>query len=115
MANLTTSQQIRKAKNRGLNMVELAQMKAIARKETEKMEVQATEKAFVLMLGIPLILLKEDYWQKSFNKRGKQFIEDCYSLFDSVQQGVVTYKELIDQISELGIDIEAEWLEAKNG
>lgn len=113
MANPKIKKQIKKAKNSGMSMIELARIKEVAKRETAKMEQVAMEKAFVLMLGIPLVLLKEDYWQKSFNKKGKKFINDCASLFDSIQEGIVTYEELVEQISECGIDIETEWLNVR--
>ena len=64
MANPKIKNQIKKAKNSGMSMIELARIKEVAKRETAKMEQVAIEKAFVLMLGIPLVLLKEDYWQK---------------------------------------------------
>ena len=56
--------QINAARKKGLSPLELAQMKAIAKKHAESMEQEATEKAFVLMLAIPCLILGEDYWKK---------------------------------------------------
>ena len=54
------------------------------------MEQEATERAFLYMLSIPLIILFEDYWQKTAKKKAPKFIEDVASLYESVQMGIVT-------------------------
>jgi len=109
-------QQIKKAKNKGLSPLELAQMKAIAKKHAEAMEQEATERAFLYMLSIPLIILFEDYWKKTAKKKAPKFIEDVASLYESVQMGVVTEQQLADSLYELaGVKIEAEWLERRCG
>lgn len=107
-------QQIKKAKSKGLSPLELAQMKAIAKKHAEAMEQEATERAFLYMLSIPLIILFEDYWQKTAKKKAPKFIEDVASLYESVQMGIVTEQQLADSLYELaGVKIEAEWMDKR--
>ena len=118
MGNKRVNQQIRKAKGAGMSTVQVAQMRAIAKKEADKMAEEAeriaTERAFLFMLAIPLNILVYDYWQKSAKKRMPEFIEKVLSLYDSVEKGVVTDQELADLLSEYGgIDFKAEWLRAK--
>ena len=100
-----------------MSNIELLQMREIARKEAEKMENEATEKAFLYMLAIPLNILFHDYWQKSAKKKAPKFIEDVISYYHSVQEGVVSDQELADLLYDLaGVKITAEWLErVKNG
>lgn len=106
--------QINAARKKGLSPLELAQMKAIAKKHAESMEQEATEKAFVLMLAIPCLILGEDYWKKTAKKRIPQFVEDCASMYESFQMGVLTYQDMLDSLKEMAdITIEAAWLEAK--
>lgn len=114
MANKKLHSQIQKAKKGGLSMVELAHMKAIAQKKAEECERVAQEKAFVLMLGIPLAVLVEDYWNKSAKSRIPKFIEDCMSAYESVLSGTLTYEDLAEMIREYAdVEIEAEWLKCK--
>ena len=113
--NKKVCNQIKRAKGQGMNMVDLARMKAVAKKEAEKMEQRATEQAFVYMLAIPTLVLANDYWSKTAKKKIPQFIEDVVSLYESVQMGVVTEEELIRDLYELaGTTVDAEW-EKNNG
>jgi len=49
-------------------------------------------------------------------KKVPQFIADVISLYESVQMGVVTHKQLTDDLRELaGVDIEAEWIKGREG
>lgn len=104
-------QQMKRAKNKGISPLELAQMKAIAKKQAEAMEQEAIEKAFLYMLSIPLIVLFKNYWQKTAKKKAPKFIEEVASLYEAVQSGTVTEQELANTLYELsGVKIEAEWL-----
>lgn len=107
--------QMKKAKKAGMTTMDVLYMREIARKEAQKMEQTATERAFLYMLAIPLIILFEDYWQKTAKKKAPKFIEDVASLYESVQMGVVSEQQLADSLYELaGVKIEAEWLDRGN-
>lgn len=109
--------QMQMARQKGMSNIDLLRMREIARKEAEKMENEATEKAFLYMLAIPLNILVHDYWSKSAKKRAPRFIADVISLYESVQEGVVTDEELADLLYNMaGVKIEADWLKgAKDG
>ena len=52
--------------------------------------------------------------RKQQRKKAPKFIEDCCSLYEAVQQGVVTDRQLADFLQDIaGITIEAEWLNNK--
>lgn len=103
--------QMKRAKKAGIPPLEVQRMREIAKKEAQKMEQTATERAFLYMLSIPLIILFEDYWQKTAKKKAPKFIEDVASLYESVQMGVVSEQQLADALYELaGVKIEAEWI-----
>lgn len=109
--NNKVKQQMKKAKRVGMTPLEVLRMREIARKEAQKMETEATEKAFLYMLAIPLQVLAFDYWPKSAKKRMPKFIEDVISLYESVQMGIVTDEELAADLYEYsGVEINAEWL-----
>ena len=106
--------QVNKAKKLGMSNADLLRMREIAKKEAKKMETEATERSFLYMLAIPLNVLFNDYWQKTAKKKAPRFIEDCCSLYEAVQQGVVTDRQLADFLQDMaGITIEAEWLNNK--
>jgi hypothetical protein len=106
--------QMKMVKNKGMSNLDLLRMREIARKEAQKMENEATEKSFLYMLAIPLNVLVNDYWSKSAKKRAPKFIEDVISLYESVQEGVVTDKQLADLLFDMaGVKIEADWLKGE--
>lgn len=61
--------QMQMAKKRGMNNVDLLRMREIAKQEAKKMELEATEKAFLYMMAIPLNVLASDYWSKTAKKQ----------------------------------------------
>ena len=69
-----------KARNMGMSNVDLLMVKESAKKAAKTIEKEATEKAFLYMLAIPLNVLFNDYWKKSAKKRAPKFIEDVMSL-----------------------------------
>ena len=104
-----------KARNMGISNVDLLKIKESAKKAAQTMEKEATEKAFLYMLAIPLNVLFNDYWQKSAKKRAPKFIEDVMNLYDAVQQGVVSDKQLADLLDELaGVKIDADWMKGND-
>ena len=105
----------KKAKKAGLSPLEVLQMKEIAAKHAQAMENEATEKAFLFMLAIPLNVLVHEYWSKTAKKRAPKFIEEVISLYQSVEAGVVTEQQLADLLNEyVGIEVNAEWLKQKH-
>ena len=110
--------QMRKAKQQGMSNIDLLRMQEIAKREANRMsdeaEKIATEKAFLLMLGIPLNILFHDYWKKSAKKRMPQFIKEVLSLYEAVEMGVVDFKEVSDLVYDLsGVKYEAEWMKGR--
>ena len=107
-------QQIR-ARRMGMSNVDLLMVKESAKKAAKTIEKEATEKAFLYMLAIPLNVLFNDYWQKSAKKRAPKFIEDVMSLYEAVQNGVVSDKQLADLLDELaGVKIDADWMKGND-
>lgn len=88
-----------------------AKMERDRRKEEKKAVDIAREQAFIMMIAIPINILASDYWEKSAKKRIPEFTDKVVSLYEAVQQGVVTYEEMVDDIKRLsGMEITAEWL-----
>ena len=107
-------QQIR-ARKLGMSNVDLLMVKESAKKAAKTIEKEATERAFLYMLAIPLNVLFNDYWQKSAKKRAPKFIEDVMNLYDAVQQGVVSDKQLANLLYELaGVKIDADWMKGND-
>lgn len=96
---------IRALSKHGLTPLEIARVKATAEAESKKAERQACASAIILMLAIPAMILKEDYWKHASVSKMKKFILDCYSLFDSWDRGHVSNEELYEFLQdECGID-----------
>lgn len=107
-------QQMKKMRQKGMSPLEMAQMKAIAKKHADEMVQEANEKAFIQLLAIPCLILGEDYWKKTAKQKIPKFIEDVASLYESYQQGNVTDQDLADALYDMAeIEIEAAWLEAR--
>lgn len=101
---------VKKVKRSGLTNADIYNMQVLAQKH----ERIAKEKAFVYMLAIPLDILANDYWSKTASKRLPEFIKKVMSLFDSLDNGVVTHQELLELIEKYsGIHLEVEWNELR--
>lgn len=59
-------------------------------------------KALVLMLAIPMEVLMNDYWQKSFHTRIKGFMDKVIELYTAWQDGDVDIQDFIDDLWEYG-------------
>jgi ribosomal protein S27AE len=88
------------AKKNGIPLNRVWQMHEIAKKQADKMEQEATARAFLGQLAIPLNILVHEHWPKSAKKKAPKFIDDVLSLQDSWIRGVVTDKELEDLLFE---------------
>lgn len=117
MAKNRMFNQMKMARQSGLTPVDLAKMRAVARKETIAVENEIFEKSFLYMLAIPLNVLVNDYWSKSAKRRAPKFIDDVLSLYESVRDGYVTEEELAALLEEYAkVTVNKEWLEKiRNG
>lgn len=103
--------QMNRAKKAGMSNVDLLKIREAAKKEAQRMEQQATERAFLYMLAIPLNVLFNDYWEKTARRKAPKFIEEVISLYEAVQNGIVSEQQLAELLDDLaGVKIEAEWM-----
>ena len=101
-------------RRKGFSDAERAYMYGIARKASREMESDAAEKAFLYMLAIPLNVLADRGLITHDN--AADYIQDVASLYLSVQDGVVTEKDLADLFKEYaGVEITAEWMDRITG
>ena len=115
MAKTKRQQQIARMRKMGFNNNQIGVVLESANKKADELQRIAKEKAFLYMLAIPLNVLVNDYWEKSARKRIPKFIEDVISLYEAVQEGVVTDEQLADLLYEYaGVKIEADWLKGEN-
>lgn len=114
MAKSKRQQQIARMRKMGFNNNQIGVVLESANKKADELQRIAKEKAFLYMLAIPLNVLVNDYWEKSARKRIPKFIEDVISLYEAVQEGVVTDEQLADLLYEYaGVKIEADWLKGE--
>jgi uncharacterized protein YdiU (UPF0061 family) len=68
----------------------------------DAIEVMA-ERAFILMLALPLeVLITENYWKKSAKKKLPKFMDEVLRLYTGYQNGQITLKEMEDDLWEFG-------------
>lgn len=98
----------------GLSATELGKIRKMSEEAANKMETQATEKAILYMLAIPISVLCTDYWEKSAKKRIPEFAKKVWSLYKSVEMGCVTDEDLAQMLDDFaGMKFEADWLKKK--
>lgn len=109
-----TRKQMNKARKAGLTETDLLMIKEMSRKAAAKVEKEATERAFLYMLAIPLNVLASDYWPKTAKRRTHKYIKGVLDLYAAVQEGIVSEQELADFLDEMaGIRVQAAWMTAK--
>ena len=115
MAKSKRQQQIQRMRKMGFNNNQISVILESSNKKADELQRIAKEKAFLYMLAIPLNVLVNDYWEKSARKRIPKFIEDVISLYEAVQEGVVSEQQLADLLDEYaGVKIEADWLKGES-
>ena len=82
----------------------LAKERRKAYEEASKIAGQkSVDIAWQLMLAIPCeVLLGDNYWSKTAKKRLPKFVDDCLSLYNSYNAGILTLAELRDDLWEWG-------------
>lgn len=77
--------------------------------KTDAME-EASERAFLLMLSIPVMVLHDKFGQlMRRDGRTEKFIELCLDLYDSFEKGYVTLEDLKATLrEETGFSVEKE-------
>lgn len=97
--------------NPKINRIDIFKAKQIADQKGKEIEKEATEKAFLYMLAIPLNILCADYWSKTAKRKVPEYIHQVFELYQSVQEGRVTNEELATFLKDMAdVTIEAEWL-----
>ena len=96
---MSRQRSFQKMRHNGFSDSERAFMYLTARKASREMEDDATEKAFLYMLAIPLNVLVGDGLINKDN--AAEYIHDVASLFLSVQNGLVSDQELADLRKEV--------------
>lgn len=61
---------------------------------------EAVDKAFLLMLAIPVMVLHDKWWEKSAKKRCPKFVDQCLDLYDSFEKDYVTLEDLKQCLEE---------------
>lgn len=94
----------------GLSSADIARMYGIAHQASREMEQDATERAFLYMLAIPLNVLADN--GTITHDTAETYIRDVISLYSSVEAGVVTEQDLADLLKDYtGIEITADWMD----
>lgn len=86
------------------------QIATIRRQAIKEMEEELTRKTVrralavskALMVAVTMNVLGHCYWQKSADKKLNKLMEECNSLFDSIESGVISINELIQDTADMG-------------
>lgn len=87
-----------------------AQIKAIKRDAIKSMENKlmrdtvnrAVAVSRSLMVAVTMNVLGHCYWEKTADKRLPKLMEECNSLYDSIEAGVISINELIQDTAKMG-------------
>ena len=103
-------QSFQKMRKSGMSSADIARMYSIAHQASREMEQDATERAFLYMLAIPLNVLADRGLIDHDN--AAEYLKDVASLYLSVQDGIVSEKDLADLLMEYaGVEITADWMD----
>jgi hypothetical protein len=83
------------------NMVHERIEKELVRMKQEAME-EAVNTAMLLLLSLPLKVLMEHYWTKSYPKRMPEFINYVLVYYEQWQKGELDMDELREELWEYG-------------
>lgn len=74
----------------------------------QKAVMEASKQAFILMLGIPLIVMRDEF---GFGKkRLERFIDRAIDQYDSFDKGYITLDDLINTIfEETGVEVKTKF------
>ena len=86
------------------------QIVAIRTKAIKDMEEELTRKTVkraiavskALMVAVPFNVLGHCYWEKTAGKKLNKLMEECNSLYDSIESGALSINELIQDTAEIG-------------
>lgn len=104
-AEMRRQAKIDSKKNRTYNMT-----KEQVDKLTIDMVRRAVDVSIGMMIAIPLNILGREYWEKTADKRLPKFMDECMSMYESIEAGVLTLSELIEDTQSLAT-IKSEYLE----
>ena len=104
-AEIRRQAKIDSKKNRTYNMT-----KEQVDKLTIDMVRRAVDVSIGMMIAIPLNILGREYWEKTADKRLPKFMDECMSMYESIEAGVLTLSELIEDTQSLAT-IKSEYLE----
>lgn len=74
------------------------QIKAQINKARLEGEQEAMDKAFVLMLTLPMMVLKEYYWKKTYEKKLREFCERVLEYYEQCTDGELDLEIMKDEL-----------------
>ena len=104
-AEIRRQAKIDSKKNKTYNMT-----KEQVDKLTIDMVRRAVDVSIGMMIAIPLNILGREHWEKTADKRLPKFMDECMSVYESIEAGVLTLSELIEDTQSLAT-IKSEYLE----
>lgn len=77
----------------------------LTQEQVDKLKNDTVQRAMdvsrALMVGVTMNVLGHEYWEKSAKKRLPKLMIECESLFESMEAGVISINELIQDTVEM--------------
>lgn len=71
-----------------------------AEKELQRIKQEATLEALTLMFAIPVKVLKDEYWKKSYKQKLPEFVDKMFDVYRNIESGQIDINEMKDQLWE---------------
>ena len=108
-------EQVKGTKKYELTQEQITTIKTEAIKEMRDELTRETVKRAIavsrsLMVAVTMNVLGHCYWEKTADKRLNKLMEECNSLYDSIESGVISINELIQDTATMG-NLKSEYFE----
>lgn len=71
-----------------------------AERELQRVKEEATLEALTLMFAIPVKVLKDDYWKKSYKQKLPEFVDKMFDVYHKIESGEFDINKMKDQLWE---------------
>lgn len=91
---------IKKMTKQGYTPLQQLHMQELAKKMASEVEKESTRNAVILMLGIPCMVLADEYWSKTASKRIPIFMDKVMKYLHDVEEGLITFDDIHTYLKE---------------
>ena len=74
----------------------------VAEEQLAEARAEGMNDALLLMWALPLMVLRDHFWQKSFQRQAKKFCEELFDLYSQWQDGGLDISDIRNDLWEYG-------------